>query len=545
MKRPPHPVPLVITHSANPPKVEKEALVISFDELLHWIGTRRILRLPLAFSQVSFHTHRLDALVRPFLVSLILRYLSRGCCVIVDSREQVKRTTLPGILLDASRLLRDYFGGFFIRAEIRRQLQLLESSKESRPATWPTGEGAIYLRTDLWFGVKAGGSVTHIAGVLNNLGKHGNQPVFFSSDSIPLVDSSITQHIIEPPGRFWDFPEMPALVYNREVIQTVEPFLKKGGTSFIYQRYSLNNFSGAWLAKHHCLPFVLEYNGSEIWINRHWGRPLHHEELSQRIEMANFHAADLIVVVSEPMRTELLQRGIAFDKILVNPNGVDETRYYPEIDASELRVRLGLQGKTVIGFIGTFGPWHGTEVLLEAYISLIRHKSALKDNTHLLLIGDGARMPALRQLTDDAGIGGNVTFAGLVPQEEGPLYLAACDILAAPTLPNPDGTPFFGSPTKLFEYMAMGKAIVASDLDQIGQVLRHEQSALLVEPGNVEALRQAVSRLIASPELCCMLGLGARKEVCSRYTWRQHTARIISSLHSRLREGGEVQHQCS
>jgi len=121
-------------------------------------------------------------------------------------------------------------------------------------------------------------------------------------------------------------------------------------------------------------------------------------------------------------------------------------------------------------------------------------------------------------------------FTGLVPQEDGAKYLAACDVLVSPHVPNPDGTPFFGSPTKLFEYMAMGKGIVASRLDQIGEVLEDMTTALLVPPGDVAALANGIARLAGDPALRDRLGAAARRTVLERYTWREHTRRTIDQL---------------
>ena len=122
-------------------------------------------------------------------------------------------------------------------------------------------------------------------------------------------------------------------------------------------------------------------------------------------------------------------------------------------------------------------------------------------------------------------------MTGLIPQAQGPEYLAACDILVNPTIPNPDGTPFFGSPTKLFEYMAMGKGIVASDLDQMSEILRDGETALLIEPNNIEAVADAMHKLVNNKELREKLGRNAREEVCKNYTWKMHTQKIIDALY--------------
>jgi glycosyltransferase involved in cell wall biosynthesis len=120
------------------------------------------------------------------------------------------------------------------------------------------------------------------------------------------------------------------------------------------------------------------------------------------------------------------------------------------------------------------------------------------------------------------------------------------DVVVSPHVPNRDGSRFFGSPTKLFEYMAMGKPIVASDLDQIGQVLRNglhasrlpagdpsadeAAPAVLLRPGDVTELVQAVLFVVEHPAWRRTLGANARSEALSKYTWSHHTAAILERL---------------
>jgi glycosyltransferase involved in cell wall biosynthesis len=295
----------------------------------------------------------------------------------------------------------------------------------------------------------------------------------------------------------------------------------------------LNNFSGVYLSKQYRVPFVLEYNGSEIWVSRNWTKPLRYEGLSKRIESLNLKAADVVIVVSQAIKDELVREGIDREKILVNPNGVDPDRYSPAIEGSGVRRRYHLDGKVVIGFIGTFGKWHGAEVLAKAFGLLLRDFPGYREKVRLLMIGDGVTMQSVKENLKDFNATEYAILTGLIPQERGPEYLAACDILVASHKPNVDKTPFFGSPTKLFEYMAMGKGIVASDLDQIGEVLRHDVSAWLVNPGDAASLMQGLKVLIDNGQKRESLGRAARQEVIAKYTWKEHTRKIIQKLEER------------
>lgn len=236
------------------------------------------------------------------------------------------------------------------------------------------------------------------------------------------------------------------------------------------------------------------------------------------------------MVVSKPMRDELLERGVSPGSILLNPNGVDPQTYSPSIDGGEVRRRYGLAGKIVVGFIGTFERWHGADVLAHAIAILGAQQPNVRDRLRLLLIGDGPGVAEVRRILESAGLSAIVTFAGRTEQADGPQYLAACDILVAPHVPNRDGSRFFGSPTKLFEYMAMGKPVVASDLEQIGEVLTHEQSALLCPPGNAEALAASIERLVDDVALRDRLGGEARASVERSFTWEAHTRRILDAV---------------
>ncbi|MGB0721604.1 MAG: glycosyltransferase family 4 protein, partial [Gammaproteobacteria bacterium] len=324
-------------------------------------------------------------------------------------------------------------------------------------------------------------------------------------------------------------PEAQAKAFNDSVVNAARALRDDDPPAFIYQRYGVNNFSGVELARHWGVPLLLEYNGSEIWVNRNWGRSLGDEEGALRIETLNLKSADLVVPVSEVLGDELLERGVPRERILVNANGVDPDRYHPDVAAGRVRERLGLGARRVIGFIGTFGPWHGAEMLLESFIQLLDLRPDL-DDVHLLLIGDGAAMPSIRRRIAEAGVAARVSLPGRVPQALGPDYLAACDVLVSPHVPNADGSRFFGSPTKLFEYMAMGRPIVASDLEQIGALLTHEETALLVPPAEPEALARAVARLLDDTALGERLAAQARRVVMDRHSWARHTQRSLAGL---------------
>src|SRR2546428_13866762 len=115
------------------------------------------------------------------------------------------------------------------------------------------------------------------------------------------------------------------------------------------------------------------------------------------------------------------------------------------------------------------------------------------------------------QMLRNGGAKHRAILAGAGADERVPPLLDACDVLVSPHVPLEDGSEFFGSPTKLFEYMATGKAIIASRLGQIGEVLTDEESALLVEPGNAHQLSEAILRLSRTIDLRERLGVAARR----------------------------------
>ncbi len=410
-----------------------------------------------------------------------------------------------------------------------RALQQTALSPRPPPA-WKEASGVLFLRTQLCHGVVAGGSIAHLAGVLNEFQDRLGGVDLLTTDPIALLDPAIRVEIIRPERRTWANAELHQLNHNARLISAAAAMAASKPGCLVYQRYSLNNWTGVLIARRLGLRFVLEFNGPEPWMADRWSRPLRYVGLAERIEQINLEAADLVTVVSEPLRAHLLARGIRDDRIMVSPNGVDLARYAPDVDSGAVRSRHGLEGRCVIGFIGTFGPWHGAEILAEALALLLKRRPDLRERIRLLLIGDGMRLPAVKELLQKRDRLGEAVFTGLVPQHQGNRYLAACDILALPTVPNPDGSPFFGSPTKLFEYMAMGRGIAASAIGQALEVLQDDRTALLVPPADAGKLAQALERLIDNPSLRARLGGAARAQAELRHSWGAQVSRLLDRI---------------
>lgn len=417
------------------------------------------------------------------------------------------------------------------------------------------GDTVLYVNGNLWFGVKAGGSIGHIAGVVNGMLDAGLAVEVAAVSPPPLVRGEARYLQLEPPRTFGLPSELNQYRFSRSTAAALAARATPDRHRFVYQRLSLGNYAGVAIARAAGLPLVLEYNGSEVWIARNWGTPMRNEALALAAEEACLREAAVVVTVSQVLGDELQSRGVEPSRVVVYPNCVDESRFDPvalEPRAAAVRTELGIPADAVVvTFVGTFGRWHGAEVLARAIRRLAEGDVHWLEQhrVHFLFVGDGLRLPAVREIVGRAC--DRVIFTGLVPQEATPSYLAASDVLVSPHVPNDDGTPFFGSPTKLFEYLAMGRAVVASDLDQIGDVLTPAldaddlplgrpsggagELAVLTRPGDVDSLIRGLRFAVERPDWRLALGQAARRRVSERYTWRHHVAAILGRVEERCR----------
>lgn len=391
----------------------------------------------------------------------------------------------------------------------------------------------VYLRTKFWFNLKSGGSLAHTLGVLNGF-KRENHDLFVLTNEKFFGLDNFNYFIFEP--KIKKLPHLGELLYNFYAKEKLKKEIKKFQPEFIYHRAAGYSFFGAKIAKELKVPLVLEFNGFDTWILKYYHQSknpfknfLKHSlsKIVKRIEDYNFKNSSLIVTVSQPLKTDLIKRGVPEEKILVNPNGVDPEKFNPEIinvgKSKNLKQKLNIaQNKIVVGFTGTFGKWHGIPQLTEAIDRILKN-----GNIYFLLIGEGRlKSEAEKQI----GHYKDVKFLGEIPYSDIQRYLNVCDIFVSPHNPQPDGKEFFGSPTKLFEYMAMKKGIVASDLGQIGRVLENGKTAILVKSGNVEELIKGILKLAEDEKLREKLGENAREEVLLNYTWQKNIERLMEKL---------------
>jgi len=454
--------------------------------------------------------------------------------LMIDAHGGLIKKSRSNVLLGAPvRLSRETMTGANDIAQSKRELQRLEEEtlrfsdlplKTASPLLARPRLRVVFLRSTPGPGTQAGGAASHIKGVVEGLESLGLEVRIISNDQIAGLDHSEDRFEIIPPqpggGSRALFDIHNNLVFTRGAV----PLIERIRPDFIYQRYARFSWAGVVAANRIKRPLLLEYNGSEVWVGKHWDH-VGNLDLLERYERLNLDAAARIFVVSEVERRNLEARGVASGKIVVNPNGVDVERFRPGVRGVEARRELQIADDEVVaGFVGTFGPWHGVEKLAEAI-----RKIPADVKVRFLLVGSGSLHAAVeKQLEGDK----RVIFTGAVAHDRVAKLLDACDVLVAPHVPLADGSEFFGSPTKIFEYMAMGKGIVASRLGQIGEVLVDGETALLVEPGDVEELRASILRLVESEELRKRLGARAREVAESEHTWKRNAQRVLDAYKS-------------
>jgi glycosyltransferase involved in cell wall biosynthesis len=391
----------------------------------------------------------------------------------------------------------------------------------------------LFLRTDFFGTLNTGGSFSHIGGFLDGLEELGHKVALTASAQTFPPEKYTFYHI--PYSRlFTNFPEIPSIAYNRILERALPAIIRTEQPDFIYQRHSEFIHATTNIAHRAGLPLILEANNSEWWWKRNWAH-LFFDRILRRSEERQFRAADAIMVVSEVLKQDLVRLfDLDPDKIHVNPNGVDISRFSDSIDSSSFYATLPAElqsrwkGKILCGFVGTFGEWHGVEVLARAVSHAVRRNPSL----HFMLIGDGKLRGNVENILASNGVSDSVTLLGTVKHDKVPSYLSLCEILLSPHTENTDGTTFFGSPTKLFEYMGMGKAIVASSVGQIRDIIHDGINGALVEQRDEVALASVICRLADDLEFSRNLGKAARLDAVNTYSWRHNAQRAIDVYHT-------------
>ena len=486
----------------------------------HWLfitallGFRRVART--TFYAVRWVTSSLPVSIKQWLPPHFQTIPERN----IDERARVKR------LADLETLLAQAMPVPFAHAE-------------PSPAARIPGCG-VYLRTDFWAPITSGGSYGHTCYVAKELAAVTEDFICFMAHRYPLLDEyGLRQVVLAAPGP--DGNEDTIVVATDHYATALRAALQVIRPAYVYERLCLGNYAAAQLSLELKIPYFLEYNGSEISMKHSFeGDGYRYEAEYLQAEAFAFKQATMISVVSSEVKAGLVARGVDPDKVLVNPNGADLDAYAPGTpeQVAQVRAEVGLAlDRPVVGFTGTFGGWHGIDVLAAALPRIC----ARVPSAQFLLIGDGN----FKHLVDEAirtnHLSDRVHCTGRVPQAAGARLLKACDLFVSPHSSHMIDSKFFGSPTKLFEYMAVGGGIVASDLEQIGLVLSpaltvesfrqpdlrvRDERAVLCQPGDVDEFVDAVVGLLERPAVARALGANAREAVARHYSWTRHVARL-------------------
>jgi glycosyltransferase involved in cell wall biosynthesis len=285
----------------------------------------------------------------------------------------------------------------------------------------------------------------------------------------------------------------------------------------LYERYNLLQPAGVWLKRRFNLPMLLEVN-APLFEERSKYDGIALPRFARWWERYTWRGADCVLVVTEVLARRVAAAGVQRERIVVIPNGINAEEFRGEPDSEGAKRSLGLRGKLVLGFTGFLKDWHGLNKVVELL-------AGADPSWHLLIVGDGPAREALERQAKALGITERVTITGVVARDQVARHVAAFDIALQPAVVD------YASPLKLFEYMALGRPVVAPAQPNIMEILTDGEDAVLFDPRDPCGLGRAIERLGRDEGLRLRIGAAARRTIASRrLTWANNAARVSGLL---------------
>lgn len=290
----------------------------------------------------------------------------------------------------------------------------------------------------------------------------------------------------------------------------------------LYERANLFLLAGVMAKRRLGIPMLLEVNAPLAEERGRFGG-LALPWLARWSERTVWRGADGVLPVTRVLGDMVVAAGVPPARITVIPNGINEAHFAAAPTPAEARRRLGWGPGIVLGFTGFVRDWHGVDRALRWMAS-----SDAPQDAKLLLVGDGPVREDLERLGRELGLGDRFRVTGFVDRHEVPALVASFDIALQPAVTT------YASPLKLFEYLALGKAIVAPAVPNIQEVLTDGANALLFDPVDEAAFARVLTRLAHDDALRQRLGEAARRSITEQgLTW-QANARRVAALFASL-----------
>tara|TARA_R110000764_G_scaffold156139_2_gene244085 strand:- start:13 stop:1206 length:1194 start_codon:yes stop_codon:yes gene_type:complete len=322
--------------------------------------------------------------------------------------------------------------------------------------------------------------------------------------------SELTKHV--PEFVF----ELFELAFNLIAVIRLRKTVKEKSIALIYERYSLFMFSSVWWAKRHNLPIVLEINDS-CQVQR--VRSLTFKKLAAKIEAWIFKNATGLVFISTRFKEVAEQAYGEIANSVVSPNGADLDKFIiDEASGAALRSKLGIEDKIVLGYVGAFVHWHGIDWFVDLACQRLKETPELV----LLLVGDGVAFEGIKTKVIEAGVESQVILPGKVPHHEVSSFLSAMDLGILPDSND------YGSPMKLFEFMAMGKGMIAPDFSPIAEVVQDNETSWLFPAGDRQACIDKVFAIVNDKNAHKTVGLNARAYIERERQWKHNAEQLLS-----------------